>query len=135
MTGVHVQSQPLIAVRNVRASSLWYRQLLSLDALPEHPHRDLYERMYSAGRLILQLHAWEAENHPNLVDRDRAPNGHGVLLWFAVDQFDAVVQQARALHAEIVEEPHINPNSNDREIWLRDLDGYVVVISKPSETV
>src|SRR4051795_11483239 len=111
-----VQSQPLIAVRSVRASSQWYRQLLSLDSLPEHQHRDLYERMYSDGRLILQLHAWDRDNHPNLVNRDAAPNGHGVLLWFQVDDFDATVQQARALGAQIVEEPHINPNSGDQEI-------------------
>ena len=34
-----VRAQPLIAVRNVRASSSWYQQLLGLDTLPEHPHR------------------------------------------------------------------------------------------------
>ena len=98
-----VQSQPLIAVRNVRASSQWYRQLLALDSLPEHPHRDLYERMYSDGKLILQLHAWEADDHPNLVNRDSAPNGHGVLLWFQVDDFNAAVQQARALGSALAE--------------------------------
>ena len=127
-----VQAQPLIAVRDVRASSFWYRQLLSLDSLPEHPHRDLYERMYSDGRLVLQLHAWDRDNHPNLVNRDAAPNGHGLLLWFQVEDFDAAVEHARSLRAEIVEEPHINPNSGDHEIWLRDPDGYLVVLSKPS---
>jgi hypothetical protein len=31
-----VVAQPLIAVRNVRASSRWYAKLLGADALPEH---------------------------------------------------------------------------------------------------
>jgi hypothetical protein len=31
-----VAAQPLIAVRDVRASSRWYAALLGADALPEH---------------------------------------------------------------------------------------------------
>jgi catechol 2,3-dioxygenase-like lactoylglutathione lyase family enzyme len=127
----NVESQPLIAVRNVRASSRWYAELLDADSLPEHEHRDCYDRILCAGRLVLQLHAWDEENHPNLVNRDRAPVGHGVVLWFEVGDFDAAVARARGLQAEIILEPHINPAPNHREIWLRDPDGYVVVISSP----
>jgi catechol 2,3-dioxygenase-like lactoylglutathione lyase family enzyme len=126
-----VQAQPLIAVRNVRASSRWYAELLGADPLPEHVHRDVYERISSSGHLILQLHAWDEENHPNLVDANAAPPGHGVLLWFQVDDFDSVVERARALRTEIIEEPHINPRPRHREMWLRDPDGYVVVIASP----
>jgi catechol 2,3-dioxygenase-like lactoylglutathione lyase family enzyme len=126
-----VRSQPLIAVRNVRASSNWYRQLLGLDTLPEHPHRDEYDRMQRGGELILQLHAWDKEDHPNLVNADAAPPGHGVLLWFEVSDFDNVVERARASRAQVILEPHINPNPNHREMWLRDPDGYVVVIASP----
>jgi catechol 2,3-dioxygenase-like lactoylglutathione lyase family enzyme len=126
-----VHPQPLIAVRDVRASSRWYQQLLGSDSLPDHPHRDLYDRILSNGMLILQLHAWDAEDHPNLVDANRAPHGHGVLVWFEVEDFDAVVAHARALRAEIVLEPHFNPAPSHREIWLRDPDGYVVVVASP----
>jgi hypothetical protein len=126
-----VEAQPLIAVRNVRASSLWYAELLGADALPEHEHRDVYDRISCSGRLLLQLHAWDQENHPNLVNADVAPPGHGVLLWFQVDEFDSVVERARGLGAEIIEEPHVNPGPRHKEIWLRDSDGYVVVIASP----
>ena len=135
LQSVIVRAQPLIAVRNVRASSRWYRQLLGLDSLPEHPHRDLYERMQCGGELILQLHAWDEEAHPNLMNADAAPPGHGVLLWFEVGNFDVVVERARALHAEVILEPHINPNPKHREMWLRDPDGYVVVIASPDGEV
>jgi catechol 2,3-dioxygenase-like lactoylglutathione lyase family enzyme len=124
-----VRAQPLIAVRNVRASSRWYAELLGAESLPEHSHRDVYDRMTSSGHLILQLHAWDEENHPNLVNANAAPPGHGVLLWFQVDDFDSVVERARALRAEIIEEPHVNPAPQHREMWLRDPDGYVVVIA------
>ena len=80
---------------------------------------------------MLQLHAWDEEDHPNLVGADRAPHGHGVLLWFELDDFDAAVARARALGAEIVEEPHVNPAPRHRELWVRDPDGYVVVIASP----
>jgi catechol 2,3-dioxygenase-like lactoylglutathione lyase family enzyme len=52
-----------------------------------------------------------------------------VLLWFQDDGFDAAVARALALGAEILEEPHVNPNAKHREIWLRDPDGYVVVLA------
>jgi catechol 2,3-dioxygenase-like lactoylglutathione lyase family enzyme len=126
-----VQAQPLIAVRDVRASSRWYAELLGADALPEHKHRNLYDRITVTGRLVLQLHAWDDEQHPNLVNRDAAPAGHGVLLCFEVNDFDAAVERVRRLEAEIILEPHVNPAPNHREIWLRDQDGYVVVIASP----
>ncbi|MBV9993046.1 MAG: VOC family protein [Alphaproteobacteria bacterium] len=126
-----VESQTLIAVRNVRASSRWYGELLGADSLPDHSHRDVYDRISCDGRLVLQLHAWDAEEHPNLVDAHKAPVGHGVLLWFVVGDFDAAVARVRGLGAEIVEEPHVNPAPQHREIWLRDPDGYVVVIASP----
>ena|SRR5580698_10222279 len=126
-----IESQPLIAVRNVRASSRWYTELLGADGLEEHPHRDTYQRISRSGRLVLQLHAWDEEDHPNLVDADFAPLAHGVVLWFQVDDFDGVVERVRKLDADIIEGPLVNPAPRHRESWLRDLDGYVVVIASP----
>ncbi|HEX4268903.1 MAG TPA: VOC family protein [Steroidobacteraceae bacterium] len=126
-----VEAQPLIAVRNVRASSRWYAELLGADSLPDHEHRDFYDRITCSGRLVLQLHAWDEEDHPNLVNADAAPPGHGVLVWFQLDDFDAAVKRARGLGAEIVQEPRFNPAPRHMEIWLRDPDGYVVVVASP----
>jgi catechol 2,3-dioxygenase-like lactoylglutathione lyase family enzyme len=126
-----VESQTLIAVRDVRTSSRWYGKLLAADALPDHAHRDFYDRVFSSGRMVLQLHAWDREHHPNLVNANAAPTGHGVLLWFQVNDFDAAVDRARELGAEVIAEPHVNPAPQHREIWLRDPDGYFVVVSSP----
>jgi hypothetical protein len=52
-------------------------------------------------------------------------------LWFQVNDFDAAVERARGLSAEIVAEPHVNDKPMHREIWLRDSDGYVVVVASP----
>lgn len=126
-----VEAQPLIAVRDVRANSRWCTELLGADSLPDHSHRDVHDRIWRSGRLLLQVHAWDAEEHANLVDADAASPGHGVVLWFQVGDFDSAVERARRLKAEIIEEPHFNPAPRHREIWLRDADGYVVVVASP----
>jgi hypothetical protein len=82
------------------------------------------------GVLILQLHAWDAHDHPHMGD-PAVTHGNGVLLWFRVGDFDDAVSRARALPADILEGPRVNPNANHREIWLRDPDGYVVVLASP----
>jgi hypothetical protein len=125
------QAQPLIAVRDVRASSRWYSQLLGGEPQPEHSHRDVYDRISRSGQLLLQLHAWDEDDHPNLIHRTAAPVGHGVVLWFQLDDFDSAVSRAQDLGAEILQGPLVNPAPQHREIWLRDPDGFVVVVASP----
>lgn len=43
----------------------------------------------------------------------------------------AAVERVRRLGARVIEEPHVNPAPQHREIWLEDLDGYVVVLASP----
>lgn len=54
-----------------------------------------------------------------------------VKVWFEVDEFDAAVDRARRLGARVIEEPHVNPAPQHREIWIQDPDGYVVVLASP----
>lgn len=121
-----MRARPLIAVRDVEASSRWYQRLLGGES--GHGGAE-YERLMRDGELLLQLHAWNAHEHPNLGDPDAAPHGYGVLLWFQTDEFDAAVARARALGAKIIEEPRVNPNAQHRECWMCDPDGYVVVLA------
>jgi catechol 2,3-dioxygenase-like lactoylglutathione lyase family enzyme len=123
-----VKPQPLIAVRDVEASSRWYQQLLACKSA--HGGRS-YDVLVNGKDVLLQLHAWgdPRNEHENLGDPDAKPYGNGVLVWFQTDGFDAAVARARALRAEILEEPHVNPNAKHREVWLRDPDGYVVVLA------
>ena len=62
--------------------------------------------------------------------------GNDVLLRFEVDDYDDAVNRAAELNAEIVMPKHRNPpdgsgGPNHWEIWLRDPDGYTVVIASP----
>ncbi len=130
-----MRPQPLIAVSDVEASSHWYQRLLGCQSA--HGGRE-YERLTANGELVLQLHAWAAEHHHGAIgDPDAQPHGNGVLLWFEVNDFDAAAQRARELEAEIVLPSHRNPPEGEpggpahREIWLRDPNGYTVVLASP----
>ncbi len=128
-----VNAQPILAVHDVRASARWYGRILGSaepTGSPPSDHDHIYRRIYVGDKLVLQLHAWDEEDHPNLVDAKRAPVGHGVLVWFEVDDYSATAARARAMGADVIEEK-VNPNAHHRELWLRDADGYVVVLASP----
>jgi catechol 2,3-dioxygenase-like lactoylglutathione lyase family enzyme len=130
-----MRPQPLIAVSDVEASSRWYQRLLGCQSA--HGGKE-YERLEADGELVLQLHAWTVEHHHGAIgDPDARPYGNGVLLWFEVEDFDAAVHRADDLEAEIVLPPLRNPPAGEpggpahRELWLRDPNGYAVVLASP----
>lgn len=129
-----MRPQPLIAVRDVEASSRWYQRLLGCESA--HGGAE-YERLVAGGVLVLQLHRFGVEHHHGPIgDPEAKPYGNGVLLWFEVDDFDAAVARAGELGAEVVLPRHRNPPDGDGgpdhwEIWLRDPDGYSVVLASP----
>jgi predicted enzyme related to lactoylglutathione lyase len=129
------QAQTLIAVRDVEASSRWYQQLLGLQSDHGGPH---YERLLADGVLVLQLHDWKTEHHHGVVADPDVEPGNGVLVWFGeVGDFDGVVERAAQLEATVVLAPHRNPpegrgaGPGHREIWIKDPDGYTVVVASP----
>ena len=129
-----MRPQPLIAVSDVEASSRWYQRLLGCESA--HGGKE-YERLVKDGVLILQLHSFEVEHHHGPIgNRDDKPYGNGVLLWFETDEFDAALTRATAMQAEVILPRHRNPpegsgGPNHWEIWLRDPDGYTVVLASP----
>jgi predicted enzyme related to lactoylglutathione lyase len=127
--------QPLIAVRDVEASSRWYQRLLGLRSDHGGPK---YERLLADGVLVLQLHHEKVEHHHGPIGDPDSEVGNGVLLWFGdVSDFDDVVARARELAAPVVRPPHRNPPEGEgngpghREIWIKDPDGYTVVVASP----
>jgi hypothetical protein len=83
----------------------------------------------SDGTVLLCLHEWGAHEHPSLTSPHDAKPGNGLLLFFQADNFEVVLPRARALVSQLVEEPHVNPNTRTTEFSLRDRDGYYVTIS------
>ena len=129
-----MRPQPLICVHDVEASSRWYQRLLGCQS--DHGGKE-YERLVKNGKLVMQLHRWDvAHHHGPIGDATTKPYGNGVLLWFEIDDFDAAVARRWSLEAEVVLPRHRNPPDGDGgpnhwEIWLRDPEGYTVVLASP----
>lgn len=123
-----MQLAPLICVRDVPASSRWYQRLLGVCS--GHGGGE-YERLNDAGgRLVLQLHRWDVGHDHGPLGNPAAPPGNGVLLWFELVDFDAAAARAEAMNAEVVRARRRSENGN-WEFWLRDPDGYALVLSSP----
>ncbi len=133
-----MRPQPLIAVTDVEASSRWYQSLLGCRSEHGGP---VYERLVSEhGTLVLQLHKFEVAHHHGAIGNPQdKPYGNGVLLWFEIDDFDNAMARLAGLKPEIVHPRHRNPPDGDGgpnhwECWIRDPDGYTVVLASPDGT-
>jgi catechol 2,3-dioxygenase-like lactoylglutathione lyase family enzyme len=119
----------MLVVRDVPVSSRFYQQVLAADS---GHGGDEYEQIVKDGEILLQLHDLEVEDHHGrLADPDQ-PLGNGVLVWFEVADFESAVQRVRSAGAPIERDVHTNPNARHDEIWVRDPDGYLVVLAGPS---
>ena len=118
--------QPLIAVHDVKASSRWYQTVLGLQSGHGGPN---YEQLLFDGRMVMQLHYWDVHEHAYLGNPKSKPYGNGVVLWFQTESIDKAFKRAKTRKAEILEAIKLNQDANHREFWLRDPDGYVVVVA------
>ncbi len=124
-----VWPQPLVVVRDVQASSRFYAAILEADS---GHGGDEYEQIVKDGEILLQIHRLEVMDHHGPLASPDIPLGNGVLLWFEVADFAAAVGRARELGATIEIDVRTNPNALQPEIWLRDPDGYRVVLAGES---
>lgn len=127
-----MRPQPLITCTSVSGSSAWYQRVLGL--VSAHGG-DEYEMLTSDGALVLQLHEIDADEHPALLRDGQPLGGNGVAVWFETDDYAGDLARIRAaadeLDVDVAEDDHVNPLAQHREIWLRDPDGYVVVVASP----
>jgi catechol 2,3-dioxygenase-like lactoylglutathione lyase family enzyme len=128
-----MRPQPLICVKDVEASSRWYQHRLGCRS--DHGGVE-YERLVRDESLVLQLHCWDANHsHGPIGDPSRKPYGNGVLLWFEIEDYNDAVSRAEELQAHIIQRIRNpadgNGGPNHWECWLRDPDGYTVVLASP----
>ena len=123
-----MQPQPLVVLADVEAGSRWFQAVLGLSS--GHGGSE-YEMLMDGDTMVAQLHDWEADEHPHMGDPAERSRGNGVLLWFATDDFDAVMRRVSEREAVVLEGPLDNTNSGQREVWLRGPEGYVVVVAGP----
>jgi len=119
---------PMLVVRDVAASSAWYVELFGFRSGRGGHH---FERLLAPdGSIELMLHHREFKAHPGMTDPAEGTPGRGVLLYFYTEDAQAVFERARAMGADCLDEPHVNPNARSIEFTVRDPDGYPISVSQ-----
>lgn len=123
-----VRTWTIIGVSNVSGSFKWYQSLLGLPV--KAPAHDYFGQIIdSDGTVLLCLHKWGEHEHPTLKSPGNTGPGNGLLLFFRVNNFEALLSNALNLVDRLEEKPHFNPNTETMEFSLKDPDGYYITIS------
>lgn len=122
-----IEIDPIIAVRDVEASSKWYQSLFECKSL--HGGKEFDVLVAENGTILLCLHKWGEHGHPTMTDRD-IPGGNGLILYFRTDIMETIRKNAEKMGAEVEEEIHFNSNSLRAEFSLRDPDGYFLIVTE-----
>ena len=121
-----MKPQPMIAVHDVEGTSSWYQRVLGLRSGHGGPE---YEQLLAGTEMVLQLHQWDAHEHPNLGDPAVRPYGNGLVLWFQEAAIAEAYARAVSAGAQVLQHITVNPLANHREFWLQDPNGYKVVVA------
>jgi catechol 2,3-dioxygenase-like lactoylglutathione lyase family enzyme len=125
-----MRSEPMINVADVEASSAWYQRLLGAKSGHGGSH---FEMLLHDDQLMLMLHAADAEEHHPHQEAD-GPLGKGVVLYFRVGgELPEAVERAKAMEAQILQGPLMNELAHQEELWVRDPDGYTLVLCGPAD--
>jgi len=121
---------PIIAVKDVPASSAWYRQVLGCHSMHGGTEFDIL--VDEDGDVLLCLHQWAAHGHPTMQDTSITP-GNGLILYLRTHDMEGIRTNVERLKWPVEEEIHLNTNSTKREFSLRDPDGYYLTITEYRE--
>jgi len=118
---------PIIAVKDVEASSKWYQSVFDCRSL--HGGKEFDILVSENDEILICLHEWEVHDHPTMTNPNITP-GNGLILYFRTENMNNIRQNVEKLGCSIEEEIHLNPNSRKKEFSIRDPDGYYLTISE-----
>ncbi len=118
---------PIIAVKDVEASSDWYQKVFNCKSM--HGGKEFDILVAENDEVLLCLHQWEAHGHPTMEDASITP-GNGLILYFRTENMQAIRQNVEKLGYPVEEDVHLNPNSTKKEFSLRDPDGYYLTVTE-----
>jgi catechol 2,3-dioxygenase-like lactoylglutathione lyase family enzyme len=118
---------PIIAVKDIEASSSWYQKIFGLRN--QHGGDHFSVLVSDENEVVLCLHKWGEHNHPTMVNPGITP-GNGLLLYFRTGNMGTIYQNVLEASCLIEEDIHVNPNSLKREFSFRDPDGYFLTVTE-----
>jgi len=118
---------PIIAVKDVEASSNWYQKIFGFRR--NHGGNHFSVLISEDDEIMLCLHQWGEHDHPTMTNPGITP-GNGLLLYFRTTNMNGIYQNALTAGCVIEEDMHTNPNSLNKEFSFRDPDGYFLTVSE-----
>lgn len=118
---------PIIAVKDVEKSSKWYQEVFDLKSI--HGGDEFDVLIDSSGEVMLCLHKWGEHDHPTMQSAGSLA-GNGLILYFRINDIEAVRERLRSMNYKIEKEMAISQNSHKKEFAFRDLDGYYLTLSE-----
>ncbi len=122
-----IKIDPIIAVKDVEASSKWYQSVFGCRSM--HGGKEFDILVSGNDEILICLHKWGAHGHPTMTDPTITP-GNGLILYFRTENMNAIRQNVEQAGGHIEEDIHVNPNSTKKEFSLRDPDGYYLTITE-----
>ena len=118
---------PIIAVKDVEASSRWYQSVF--DCRSMHGGKEFDILLSSENEVFLCLHKWGAHGHPTM-ENPMITTGNGLILYFRTEHMNRIRENVRREGHTVEEEIHLNPNSTKLEFSIRDPDGYYLTVTE-----
>jgi catechol 2,3-dioxygenase-like lactoylglutathione lyase family enzyme len=118
---------PIIAVRDVEASSRWYQTVFGCTSA--HGGSEFDVLLTAQGDVLLCLHKWGVDSHPTMTDSSTLA-GNGLILYIRTESMEDIRQTLRGMSYSVEEDITVNPNSRRREFSLRDPDGYYLTVTE-----
>ncbi|SHF85255.1 VOC family protein [Pedobacter caeni] len=121
------KTDPIIAVKDVEASSEWYQSVFGCRSM--HGGKEFDILVSEDDEILICLHKWGAHGHPTMANPDITP-GNGLILYFRTENMNVIRQNVENRGYTIEEDIHLNTNSTKMEFSLRDPDGYYLTITE-----
>jgi hypothetical protein len=118
---------PIIAVKDVEASSKWYQSVF--DCRSMHGGKEFDILVSENDEILICLHQWGKDEHPTMTNPNIIP-GNGLILYMRTENMNLIRQKAEKIGCSIEEDIHLNPNSRKKEFSIRDPDGYYLTITE-----
>jgi predicted enzyme related to lactoylglutathione lyase len=125
-----IKIDPIIAVKDVEASSKWYQSIFGCRSM--HGGKVFDILVSENNEVLICLHQWGEHGHPTMTDPAVTP-GNGLILYFRTENINIIRQNIEKTGSSVEEEIHLNPNSTKKEFSIRDPDGYYLTITEYHE--
>lgn len=121
------QIDPIIAVKDVEASSKWYQTVFGCKSM--HGGKEFDILVSENEEILICLHKWDEHGHPTMINPIISP-GNGLILYFRTENMNVIRKNVENIGGSIEEDIHLNPNSTKMEFSVRDPDGYYLTITE-----